>query len=176
MLILLVDDDLEAAQALGDALRTAGDEWEVRHVSSGRQAMSQSTDPTIRCVLLDYRLPDHDGLVCLRHLRQTRPDLPVIMITGAGSEHVAVEAMKLGAADYVVKHGTYVQAVPGIVREALGRRALASAATPAYGAAMPAVSAAVLARFAAEGFIAHSAAMQRVFGLLERAAQSRATV
>ena len=54
------------------------------------------------------------------------------MVTGSGSEAVAVEAMKLGA-DYVVKHGTYAQVVPGLVREALGRRALASLGTDPVG-------------------------------------------
>src|SRR5207249_795888 len=72
----------------------------------------------------DYRLPDADGLECLREIRQRWPDVPVVVITGAGSEEVAVEAMKLGASDYLVKHGKYLVTVPVVVREALGRREL----------------------------------------------------
>ncbi len=99
------------------------------------------------------------------------------MVTGGGSEAVAVEAMKLGAADYVVKHATYAQVVPGLVREALGRRALARlAAEPAAHAAVPPLDAATRARFEADGFVARSAAMLRVLALIARAAQSRVSV
>ncbi len=89
--------------------------------------------------------------------------------------------MKLGAADYVVKHGTYAQVVPGLVREALGRRALARLGTDAAGRApspreLPPLDADARARFKADGFVARSPAMLRVLGLIARAAESRATV
>jgi DNA-binding NtrC family response regulator len=181
MAILVVDDDSETTARMADALRQAGDDWEVRCAASAKEALAAARDPHVDCVLLDYRLPDVDGLSCLRELRQIRPDVPVVMVTGAGSEGVAVEAMKLGAADYVVKHGTYVQVVPGIVREVLGRRALARlGAEPALRAPvareLPTLDQAVLARFQSEGLIARSPAMLRLFALIERAAQSRATV
>src|SRR5581483_9442465 len=126
-------------------------------------------------------MPDVDGLACLRELRRLRPDLPVVMVTGSGSEAVAVEAMKLGAADYVVKHATYGHAVPGVVREVLGRRALARHASDpaARGAPLRELrppDAATLARFEADGFVARSPAMIRVLGLIARAAQSSVNV
>src|SRR5581483_10655878 len=126
-------------------------------------------------------MPDVDGLACLRELRRLRPDLPVVMVTGSGSEAVAVEAMKLGAADYVVKHATYGHAVPGVVREVLGRRALARLASDpaARGAPLRELrppDAATLARFEADGFVARSPAMIRVLGLIARAAQSSVNV
>src|SRR5207237_9429641 len=105
------------------------------------------------------------------------PDLPVVMITGSGSEDVAVRAMKLGAADYVVKQGMYAQIVPGIVREVLGRRTLARLAKDAAAfrdAAL--VDEATRARFEAEGFIARSPAILAVLDVIERAAQSAVTV
>src|SRR5690606_11438680 len=55
----------------------------------------------LECVLLDYRLPDRDGIDLIEEL--VGRSLPVIMLTGQGDEHVAVEAMKRGAGDYLVK-------------------------------------------------------------------------
>jgi DNA-binding NtrC family response regulator len=126
MAILIVDDDPDTRARLERALRESGDGWDVRHAASAKEAMTLVTDGDVECVLLDYRLPDADGLTCLRELRRLRGDVPVVMVTGSGSEGVAVEAMKAGAADYVVKHATYAQAVPGIVREVLGPSPLAS--------------------------------------------------
>jgi len=177
MAILVVDDDPETRARLGRTLTESGDGWDVRHAASAKQALALVTDADVECVLLDYRLPDADGLTCLRELRRVRGDVPVVMVTGAGSEAVAVEAMKLGAADYVVKHATYAQVVPGLVREALGRRALARLGTDATGrGAVPSLDAATRARFEADGFVVRSPAMLRVLGLIARAAQSRATV
>ena len=181
MAILIVDDDAEARERLRQALQGSGDGWEARQATSAKEALALVTDADVACVLLDYRLPDTDGLACLRELRRLRPDVPVVMVTGLGSEAVAVEAMKLGAADYVVKHATDAQVVPGVVREALGRGALDRLGVDATsrGAASrdtPALDDATRARFAAQGFLTRSPAMLRVLGLIARAAQSRATV
>jgi ActR/RegA family two-component response regulator len=133
MAILIVDDDADTRARLGRTLRESGDGWDVRNAASAKQALELATVADVACVVLDYRLPDSDGLMCLRELRRARPDVPVVMVTGSGSEAVAVEAMKLGAADYVVKHGTYAQVIPGLVREALGRGALARLGTDSTG-------------------------------------------
>jgi len=133
------------------------------------------------CVLLDYRLPDGDGLDCLRKIRQRHPDVPVIIITGAGSEEIAVEAMKLGATDYVVKHGKYVLTVPVVVREALGRRELA-APPPATATRSGQLggrlldSATSCASASARRIIGESPSIDSVLDMAERAAQSDATV
>jgi DNA-binding NtrC family response regulator len=177
MAILIVDDDADTRARLEQALRESGDGWEVRQAASATEGLARATDGDVECVVLDYRLPDTDGLACLREIRRLRPDVPVVMVTGSGSEDVAVDAMKLGAADYVVKQATYIQVVPGRVREALGRRALARVASDAGGGAaareLPSLDAATRARFEADGFFAQSPAMLRVLGLVERAAQSR---
>ena len=65
-------------------------------------AMCQEHQPDV--ILLDYRLPDLDGIEFLQTLAKTHPVLPaVIMLTGQGSEQIAVEAMKMGAQDYLIK-------------------------------------------------------------------------
>lgn len=180
MTILIVDDDAEVRSRLERALRESGDGWDVRQAATAREGLAAAAASDVACVLLDFSLPDADGLTCLRELRRTRPGLPVIMVTGSGSEAVAVDAMKSGAADYVVKHGTFVQVVPGIVREALGRSALARVSQDATGGSplpdLPAIDDATRARFAADGFLVHSPAMLRVLGLIARAAQSNAVV
>jgi DNA-binding NtrC family response regulator len=129
MAILVVDDDADVRADVGRALCNSGDGWEVRFAATAKEALALATGAGIEAVVLDYRLPDADGLTVLGDLRRARPDLPVVMITGSGSESVAVKAIKLGAADYVVKAGTYALVVPGLVREALGHRALARFAT-----------------------------------------------
>jgi two-component system response regulator HupR/HoxA len=97
------------------------------------------------------------------------------MVTGAGSEEIAVEAMKLGATDYVVKHGHYLRLVPGIVREALGRQTLGTVPPPGdpQGAELPA---SVRARYRARGIIGESPALMHAIWQAERAAGSRVTV
>jgi DNA-binding NtrC family response regulator len=181
MAILIVDDDPETRARLDRALRQSGDGWDVREAATATEGLALASAPDVECVLLDYRLPDADGLTCLRELRRARPELPVVMVTGSGSEAVAVQAMKLGAADYVVKHATYVQVVPGLVREALGRRALARLATDSSGRGgtprgLPALDPPTRARFDAVGLVARSPAMLRVLALVARAAQSKVTV
>jgi DNA-binding NtrC family response regulator len=181
MTILVVEDHAETRRELVEALRTSGDGWDVREAPCGKDGLDVVRASDLDCVLLDYRLPDVDGLTCLAEIRKLRPDVPVVIVTGEGSETVAVRAMKLGAADYVVKQGMFAQAVPGIVREVLGRRALARlAADPGErdpsANALPPLDPAMRARFAADGFITRSPAMLRVLALVARAAQSTATV
>ncbi len=73
-------------------------------------------------VMLDYRLPGHSGLDVLKVLREERGlDLPVVMVTGQGSEEVAAMAMRLGATDYVVKSRHYLHALPSVLESAVFR-------------------------------------------------------
>src|SRR5205807_9774581 len=68
-------------------------------------------------VLLDHGLPDATGLDVLPQLREL--GLSVVMVTGMGSESLAVEAMRKGAVDYVVKDSSYLDALPQVVERAL---------------------------------------------------------
>ena len=73
-------------------------------------------------LLLDYRLTGDNGLEVLKVLREDRGlDLPVVMVTGQGSEDVAAQAMRLGATDYVVKRGNYLEALPIVLENAFYR-------------------------------------------------------
>ncbi len=75
--------------------------------------------------LLDYRLPDLVGLEVLKALREQRIRVPVVMVTGQGDEDTAVQAMKLGAADYIIKREGYLAKLPSTLENVLAQRRLA---------------------------------------------------
>ena len=102
--ILLIDDNPADAELLRRLLNKISEfQVEFTHcldVESGQQALAaQKTD----CLLLDYHLGEQDGLEVLTSIRALGDDVPIIVLTGAGNEAVAVEAMKRGAQDYIVK-------------------------------------------------------------------------
>jgi DNA-binding NtrC family response regulator len=178
--VLLIEDNTDAARLIADTLRNEA--FAVTVVSSARTGLERLAAGAIDCVLLDYRLPDADGITCLRKIRQSNPDLPVIIITGAGSEEVAVEAMKLGATDYLVKHGKYLLTVPVVVREALGRCELERAAGRYRTALRSArreltrLRRELRERYRLEGIIGESEAIEDALVLAERAAQASVPV
>ena len=180
--VLLIEDSAETARLLAGALGAGSDPFEVTVAGSARDGLAHLAAHPVDCVLLDYRLPDADGLECLRTIRQRHPDLPVVVITGAGSEEVAVEAMKLGASDYLVKHGKYLVTVPVVVREALGRRELERAAARYRSALRSSRREAsrlrreLRERYRLDGIIGESAAIEQALFLAERAAETRVTV
>lgn len=100
--ILLVEDSLADAEVTGAVLRAAIADSELQHCSSALEALKTSLE-SVDCVLLDYRLADSSGLDVLRSIRQAGHDTPIVVLTGSGSERVAVEALQAGAEDYLLK-------------------------------------------------------------------------
>ena len=72
MAILIVDDDPDARVDMTRALLAAEDGREVRAAETAGDGLALAADPDVDCVLLDYQLPDRDGLSCLRELRRLR--------------------------------------------------------------------------------------------------------
>ncbi|OVE75828.1 hypothetical protein BVX97_03170 [bacterium E08(2017)] len=105
--ILIVDDDSNfrsAQKRVIRGLRSSNDSpYEVREAANGEDALTALQDQDIDCVLIDYQMPGGTGLEWLSRMLSARPELAVIMITGRGSEQLAVDAMKNGAMDYLVK-------------------------------------------------------------------------
>ncbi|MBI2456494.1 MAG: response regulator, partial [candidate division NC10 bacterium] len=99
--ILVVDDEESVRWALRKALERAS--YRVDLAADGPAGLQAAEDPGVDLALLDVRLPGRDGLDVLREIRKRRPDLPVIMMTAYGTLQVAVEAMRLGAYDYIGK-------------------------------------------------------------------------
>jgi len=99
--ILIVEDDPVLAKSLKKALSRSG--YDVQTCERGREAMERIEKDNVNLVLLDNRLPDTAGLDILRQIRESQIRLPVIMMTAFGTEETAIQAMKCGAYDYIVK-------------------------------------------------------------------------
>ncbi len=100
-LVHVVDDDPAMRDSVGFLLDTAG--FEVALYEAGSRLLETLAKPAAGCVLTDIRMPGIDGLELLRRLRAMGHTLPVVMMTGHGDVPLAVEAMKLGACDFIEK-------------------------------------------------------------------------
>jgi len=100
--ILVVDDDLAICDVLHDALNEHVFDVLVCH--TGNEALATiAQQPAIALVLLDMMLPDINGLQVLQQIQRQRPELPVVMLTGLGSESDVVVGLEMGADDYIGK-------------------------------------------------------------------------
>lgn len=100
-LVMVADDNRYVNDIMTEMLKEAG--YEVLPVFDGQSALSLFDDRRPDLVLLDYRMPEMDGIDVLREIKRMDANAPVIFITGEGSEDVAVQAMKAGADDYISK-------------------------------------------------------------------------
>jgi len=99
--ILVVEDDSALAQALTDTLALSG--YEVVSATDGEQALAKLDREQVDMVLTDVQMRPMDGRALLRNLRSRFHELPVLVMTAYGTVEQAVEAMKLGAVDYLAK-------------------------------------------------------------------------
>jgi len=109
--ILVVEDDHAIRQGICDALEIEG--YTVFQAADGESGLRSATSADVDLILLDLVLPHIGGLDILKEVRETRPRLPVIILTALGDESDRVAGLKLGADDYVVK--------PFSVKELLAR-------------------------------------------------------
>lgn len=101
--VLVVDDDEVDRITLKRALKKADLEFSLTECYEAEKALDLLREEEFDCVFLDYLLPGTDGLTLLKRLRTSGVKVPIIIITSQGDEKVAVEMMKSGASDYVVK-------------------------------------------------------------------------
>lgn len=160
--ILVVDDDQELRTTLCELLADQG--FGLSQASAGRQALEEFAKLGCDAVLLDLQLPDADGVTVLADMVRSRPDVPVLIITGHGSVAHAVEAIKAGAHDFMEKP-LDTERLLITVRNALASRTL---------------------RLERDGLLEHlreeygmtgsSAALERIRAAIDRVAPSGATV
>jgi DNA-binding NtrC family response regulator len=168
--VLLVDPDSAAAARLRHAIGSVEHDATVTAIGRLSGALPALATPGVTCVVTELELPDLSGLDVVRALRAARPELPVIVVTDAGSEDLAVAAMKLGAADYIRKHAATAPVLLAAVRAAAGRAVL-SGLDDESGAGTTARP-----PLPDPDFVATTGRMRQVLVLVERAARSRVPV
>jgi DNA-binding NtrC family response regulator len=101
IIVLLIDDDELIRQSIATYLDDSG--FDILQADNGRAGMQMIHQTTPDVVLLDLRMPELDGLEVLDQIKQEDPELPVIVVTGAGVLKDAVEALRMGAFDFISK-------------------------------------------------------------------------
>ena len=166
--VLVIDDEKDVAYSFQRVL--AEEPVEVIGATSGEEGFKLLKKHPIDLILLDVRIGEENGLEILRQIRKEHPRQLVIVMTAHGTAQTAIEAMKHGAFDYVLK--------PFDVPELLAvlRRALQTAASMEELKAVPAGKKATEDAGPVPGLIGTSASMQRIYKLVGQVARSDATV
>lgn len=99
--VLIVDDEKNVRLTLARSLESL--ELETDNAGNGEEALAKLKEKEYDLILLDLRMPGMDGMEVLRNIREIHPDIHVIIITAYGTIESAVEAMKLGAVDFIQK-------------------------------------------------------------------------
>jgi putative two-component system response regulator len=114
--VLLVEDDDELALRVTEALERAIDGAVVSRASSLAGAAELMTSSSWSLAIVDHHVPGGPGMQILDSLHAHDPSMPIVLLTGLGSEATAIEAFRHGASDYVVKGGSYLDALALRVR------------------------------------------------------------
>ena len=122
---LLVEDNRSHGELISDELSSVLTGWTLDIAPTVAEARRRIARGDYELFVLDFRLPDGDGIELLREIRGSGLKTPTLFVTTAASAKLAVEAMKLGADDYVVKEEGYLSVLPFLVKEVLERHRLA---------------------------------------------------
>ena len=114
--VLIVDDEPQMLIAMNETIRREG--YSIATAGSGVEALQRLKDSQFRLVITDLRMPQVTGLDLLREVKSVSPRTQVVLVTAHGTVNNAVEAMKLGAFDYLLKPFSAMD-LQGIVRRAI---------------------------------------------------------
>lgn len=116
--VLIVDDEKNIRLTLSQALEVL--EVETATAADGEEALARLKEKEFSLILLDLKMPGMDGMEVLRQVSKIRPDIRIIILTAYGTVESAVEAMKLGAADFIQKPFA-AEEIRGLVSRVLDR-------------------------------------------------------
>ena len=161
--LMVVDDEAGILDVVSRFARRAG--FDVVACSGGREAIGKLQTRSADLVMVDLRMPDVGGLDVLRAIRETDPHCQTVLMTGYATVETAVEAIKLGAMDYLSKpidFGRLEQLLSGVREEIDRRRNLLTMESD------------VARRLEFCGMIGRGPSMQELFGLIRRLARESA--
>ena len=117
--VLYVEDNPLDADLLVSYFKEEADEFSITVVETGTACKKILGTDKFDLILLDNKLPDMNGIDILRELVITMKDVPKVLMTGTGCEELVIQALRIGAADYVVKNGDYVEKLPFVFKTAI---------------------------------------------------------
>jgi len=121
--VLIVDDDSAQVEMIREFLHISG-LLDVDNAADIRSMWQCLKSRPYDIVLLDFKLPDGNGLDVLEQMPVRGYSLPVVMVTGQGNERVAVQSIQRGAADYLLKSGEYMVTLPALIRKTVSAHEL----------------------------------------------------
>jgi two-component system response regulator HydG len=160
-LVLVVDDKTNMVRLMAKVLRA---DARVRTATRGAEALRILENEAVEVILSDLRMPDMDGIEVLKRCKQIRPETEFILMTAYASTSTAIEALRLGAYDYLTKP-IEPEAARAVVLRAIGRAATS----------LPESSTGSPPEEVLPGMLARSAAMRELSSLVRRVAESDAT-
>jgi len=163
--ILVVDDDSLLRDFLSETLNRSG--YQVNLASTGEEALENIRKEDYDIILSDVRMPNMDGMELLKTTRNFLPDAKVVMMTAYGTVQNAVEAMKLGAYDYVMKPFS-IDEIELVLKRALEHKQLLLE--------NKLLRSEVIGKYRFDNIVGKSPQMQKIFELVETVADTKATV
>ncbi len=163
--IMLVDDEPSILSVLSVLLKAEG--YEVVSVDNGEKAVELIKSTPFDLMISDIRMRPIDGMALLKLAREQQPSMSVLMITGYGSVETAVEALKVGAFDYITKPFRVDELLITVQRALEYNKTLAENVN---------LKAELIGRYRFENIIAESPAMRNVCEMIERVAPTDATI
>jgi DNA-binding NtrC family response regulator len=163
--VLIIDDEAAIRESLQTLLEMEG--YEVETAGDGAEGLARLAERPFELVLLDFALPERNGIEILQDIRERDSELAVIMITAYGTVENAVNAMQAGATNFIQKPWDNEKLLAD-VRTAVGRRRAEEEVVQ--------LKRALKERYSFENIIGHSEPMLRIFDLVAQVAPSRSTI
>ena len=163
--LLIVDDDKHICEAMADYLRSLG--FRTETALNCQEGIDRLEDSRFDVVICDVHLPDQDGFHLLEFAVENKPETAIILLTGYGTIESAIEAIRMGAFDYLTKPVIDEELLMTIQR-ALSRKEIVEENKTLRGR--------LDAKYGLQNIIGHDYKMARMFDLIESVADTRATV